>query len=154
MGVIFGFFSRHRPSTVRNPQRRIEASILAELRRRDKTHWTKSDSTRRISASATGPPRPPTIAWQTIGKASSNLARVKESRPRFSFVELASRAAFSYSDTQARRRSPLDGAEHGRRMHVPAGPISSDRNTIDRSCLPLPLVPTGDRDRACSQRAL
>src|SRR5579871_1832621 len=47
------------------------------------------------------------------------------------------------------RRSPLDGAEHGRRMHVPAGPISSDRNTLDRSCLPLPLVSARDRDRAC-----
>jgi hypothetical protein len=53
-----------------------------------------------------------------------------------------------------RRQSPLDGAEHGRRMHVPAGPISSDRNTVDRSCLSLPLVPTRDRDRARAQRPL
>jgi hypothetical protein len=85
---------------------------------------------------------------------NNSLARVKESGPRFSFEELASRAAFSYSDAQTRRRSPLDGAEHGRRMHVPADPISSDRNTIDRSCLSLPLVPARDRDRACAQRSL
>ena len=48
----------------------------------------------------------------------------------------------------------LDGAEHGRRMHLPAGPISSDRNAVNCSCLPLPLVPTRDRDRACAQRSL
>ena len=33
-------------------------------------------------------------------------------------------------------------------MHVPAGPISSDRNAIDCSRLPLPLVPARDRNRA------
>src|SRR5262249_57145156 len=48
----------------------------------------------------------------------------------------------------------LDGAEHGRGMHVPAGPISFDRNAIDCSCLPLPLVPARDWDRACAQRTL
>src|SRR5215470_3362439 len=48
----------------------------------------------------------------------------------------------------------FDGAEHGRGMHVPAGSISFDRNAIDCSCLPLPLGPARDRDRACAQRTL
>src|SRR5262249_45996208 len=48
----------------------------------------------------------------------------------------------------------LDGAEDGRRMHVPAGPIPFDRNAIDCSCLSLPLVPARDRNRACPQRSL
>jgi hypothetical protein len=34
-----------------------------------------------------------------------------------------------------------DGAEHGRRMHLSTGSISSGRNAIDCSCLPLPMVP-------------
>jgi hypothetical protein len=33
---------------------------------------------------------------------------------------------------------PLDGAEYGRRMHVPAGPISSDWNAIDSAPSPNP----------------
>jgi hypothetical protein len=47
----------------------------------------------------------------------------------------------------------LDGAEHGRRMHVPASSVSSDRNAIDCPRLPLPLVSARDRDRACAQCA-
>jgi hypothetical protein len=34
-----------------------------------------------------------------------------------------------------------DGAKHGRRMHMPTGPISAGWKAIDCSCLPLPLVP-------------
>jgi hypothetical protein len=51
-------------------------------------------------------------------------------------------------------RNRLGGAEHGRRVHVPAGPISSDRNAINCPRLPLPLVPARDRDRARAQRSL
>src|SRR5262249_19967002 len=48
----------------------------------------------------------------------------------------------------------FDGEQHGRRMHVPTDPLSIGRDTIDRSCLPLPLVSARERDGARTQCAL
>jgi hypothetical protein len=84
-------------------------------------------------------------ASMTVSRCEPDIWAIRKGEASFPAtiyirVSGALKRAVDPPDAQTRKRALLDGGEHGRRMHVPAGPISSDRDTIDRSCLPLPLV--------------